>query len=270
MEFPRDSMTQNHPSIVNRRLSGDTSVSEVCGFPIAANQFNVLQAHQPAETQCQEHNDVGPVDPRTNRHLRRAAQRADDRGSLADVQSSATVPTYRNTQGILYSGNVLNPIVYGEGSQFFVQNSFSASSSEILTLQTGEPVYYSLGNGVHVEGETLYGDFKCNKRISNAGPEWSAGRPGHTPTRREFACEKLVEDSYAGQDWSAGRPGNRPFGTSNAACLSPQTACIVPYGGALRQQLNTGYNTREEKSFTVSTSPLTIGLPRHEDQNINQ
>ena len=69
-----------------------------------------------------------------------------------------------------------------------------------MTLQIGEPVYYSLGNGVNVDGETLYDDFNCNKRISNAGPEWSAGRPGHTPTRRIFACEKLVEDSYAGQD----------------------------------------------------------------------
>ena len=38
----------------------------------------------------------------------------------------------------------------------------------------------------------------------------------------------------------------------------------------MRQQLNTGYNTREEKSFPASTSPLTTGLLRHEDQNINQ
>ena len=213
---------------------------------------------------------MGLVDPRTTRHLRIAANRADDRGCQADVGSSATVPTHRTTQGILYSGNVANPIVSGNGSQFFVQNSFPASSSELLTLQTGEPVYYSLGNGVNVDGDTLYGDFKCNKRISNAGPEWSAGRLGHTPTRRTFACKKLVEDSCAGQDWSAGRPGTRRFGASTAACLSPQTACIGPYGSALRQQQNTGYNTREEKSLTVSTSPLTTGLPRHEDQNIIQ
>ena len=198
MDLTRDSVTQNCPYTMNRRLSGDTSISEIFGFPIAANQFSTLQTSQPAETQCQEQEDVGPVEPRTTRHLRRAAHKTDDRGSQADVGSFATVPKHRNTQGIFESGNEVNPVVSEEGSQFFVQNSFSASSSEILTLQTGEPVYYSLGNGVHVEGETLYGDFKCNKRISNAGPEWSAGRPGHTPTRREFACEKLVEDSYAG------------------------------------------------------------------------
>ena len=270
MDLTRDSVTQNRPYTVNRRLSGNTAVREVFGFPVSANQFSTLQTSQFAETQCQEQEDVGLVDPRTTRHLRRAVHMTDDRGSLADVGMPATVPKERNTQGILYSGNVLNPVVSGNGSQFFVQNSFSASSSEILTLQTGEPVYYLLGNGATVDGETLYNDFKCNKRISNAGPEWSAGRPGHTPTRLEFACEKLVEDSYAGQDWSAGRPGNRPFGASTAACLSPQTACIGPYGSALRRQQNTGYNTREEKSFTVSTSPLTTGLPRHEEQSTIQ
>ena len=164
MDFPRDSVTQNHPSTVNRRLSGDTSVSEVCGFPIAANQFNVLQASQPAKTQCQEQNDVGLVDPRITRHLRIAANKANDRGSQADVGSSATVPTFSNTQGIFDSGNVVKPVVFGEGSQFFVHNSFSASSSEILTLQIGEPVYHSLGNGATVDGETLYDDFKCNKK----------------------------------------------------------------------------------------------------------
>ena len=270
MDFPHDSVKQNSPYTMNRRFRGNTSVGEVFGFPITANQFSTLQASQPAETQCQEQEGEGLVDPRTTRHLRRAANRADDRGSQTDVGSSATVPKHRNTQGIFYSGNVVNPVVSGNGSQFFVQNSFSASSPEILTVQIGEPVYYSLGNGVKVDGETLYGDFECNKRISNAGPEWSVGRPGHTPTRRIFACEKLVEDSYAGQDWSAGRLGNRPFGASTAACLSPQTACIGPYGSALRQQLNTGYNTHEEKSFIVSTSPLTTSLLRHEDQNINQ
>ena len=187
MDFPHDSVTQNSPYTVNRRLRDNTSVREVFGFPVSPNQFSNLQASQPAETQCQEQEDVGLVDPRTTRHLRIAANRTDDKGSQADVGNSATVPKHSNTQGILYSGNVLNPVVSGNGSQFFVQNSFSASSPEILTLQIGEPVYYSLGNGVNVDGETLYGDFKCNKRISNAGPEWSAGRPGHTPTRRMHA-----------------------------------------------------------------------------------
>ena len=51
----------------------------------------------------------------------------------------------------------------------------------------------------------------CNKRISYVGPERLAGRPGHTPIRRDLACEKHIEDSCAGQDWSAGRPGIGPL-----------------------------------------------------------
>ena len=121
MDFPHDSMTQNSPQAVNRRFSGNTSVSEVFGFPVAANQFSILQSSQPAETQCQEQEEVGLVDPRTTRHLRIAAQRADDMESQADVGSSTTVSTHRNTQGILYSGNLVNPVVAGDGSQFVVQ-----------------------------------------------------------------------------------------------------------------------------------------------------
>ena len=274
MVFPHDSVAQNSPYIVNRRLSGNTSVSEVYGFPIAANQFSTLQASQPAETQCQEQEDVGFVDPRTIRHLRIAANRADDRGSQADVGRSATVPTHRNTQGILYSGNVVNPVVSGNGSQFFVHNSFSASPSEVLNLQSVGHVHYSLGTGAS-DDDALYEENvkdvactlnSCNKRISYAGPDWSAGRPGHTPTRRELACGKHIEDRCAGQDWSAGRPGLTPFGASSAACPSSQTACIGPYGTAFGQPHHTGCNPREETSLTSSV----LGLPRHEDQSTIQ
>ena len=59
--------------------------NEVFGFPVSSNQFKVLQTSQSAETQCQEQEDVGLVDPRTTRHLRIAANRADERGSQADV-----------------------------------------------------------------------------------------------------------------------------------------------------------------------------------------
>ena len=239
----------------------DLPSNEVFGFPIINNQFNVLQTSQSAETQCQEQEAVGLVDPRTTRHLRIAANRAYERGSRADVGRSATVPTHRNTQGTFYSRNVVNPVVSGNYFQFFVRDSFSVSPSEVLIPQSVGHVHYSLGNGAIVDGETLYDDFKCNKRISNAGPEWSAGRPGHTPTRRNLACEKTIEDSCAGQDWSAGRPGNRPFGASSAACPSHITACLGPYGNASRQPHHTGPNTREE-TYTVTSS---TGRPRYED-----
>ena len=98
-------------------------------------------------------------------------------------------------------------------------------------------------------------DSKCNKRISYAGPERSAGRPGHTPTRRILGCDENIEDSCAGQDWSAGRPSHRLFGARTAACLPTQAACNSgPYGSASHQSHDPGHNTREEKSF-VATPP---------------
>ena len=127
------------------------------------------------------------------------------------------------------SENSVNPIAIDHSSQFF--NSFSASPSDNFAVQSVGHVHYELDSGV-VGGESLYGDFKCNKRISNAGP-----------------------------DWSAGRPGTMPFGARTAACLSPQTACIGPYGTAALQQRNTGHNTREESLVASTTSP-PAGLPR--------
>ena len=94
----------------------------------------------------------------------------------------------------------------------------------------------------------------CNKRISDAGPERSAGRPGHTPTRRNLACGKTIEDSCAGPDWSAGRPGTMPFGARSAACPSPITACLGPYGTASQQLHHTGCNTREETPTVASST----------------
>ena len=168
------------------------------------------------------------------------------------------LPLYQHSvvhRGIYSVDTSVNPVASDDCSQFFIDHSFSASSADILPVQSVENVYYSLDTGVNVGGgELLYSDFKCNKRISCAGPERSAGRPGHTPTRRRLACGKLIEDSYAGQEWSAGRPGNRPFGASSAACLSPHTACLGPYGSAPQQQQNTGPNTRTEKFVTSSSS----------------
>ena len=148
----------------------------------------------------------------------------------------------------------------------FFTHSFSVSPSDILKLQSVGPVHYSLGTGAVLD-DALY-DYdvndmacmkqKCNKRISNAGPDWSAGRPGHTPSRRELACGKLIEDRCAGQDWSAGRPGLTPFGASSTACPSSHTACIGPYGTAATQPHYTGCNTREE-TFTASSA---TGRPR--------
>ena len=236
MDAHSDSMTQNRPLTVNRRYSGETSVSDVFGFPLAVNQYSTLEANHTAEIQSSEQEeDVGLVDPRTTRILRRAAMSTAEEGSLADVALTATVSSpLRIAQGNVYSGTVVNPVASEIGSQNFVQHSFSACPPDILQ-QSGGHVSYVLGHGAASvrDGEnSLYDSFKCNKRISCAGPEWSAGRPGHMPTRRILECDELIEDSRAGQDWSAGRPGLTPFGARTAICLSPQTAYIGPYCAA--------------------------------------
>ena len=206
------------------------------------------------------------MDPRTTRLQRLAAQRTEDAGTKTIEELTTTVPTCSTAQGIVYS-DCVEPDAVRNCSQFF-PHSFPACSPDILSLQSGGNVHYMLDSGeaVNVGGE-LYSDLNCNKRISCAGPERSAGRPGHTPTRRTFACEELVEDSCAGPDWSAGRPGTMPFGASSAACPSSQTACIGPYGTAATQQLYTGHNTRTEQFVTQSSSAR---LPRPEDRSTSQ
>ena len=83
----------------------------VLGFPIIANQFNVLEINQTAEFQCpREEEEVGLVDPRTTRHLRAAASRAEaGRGRQAEIQKPATVHySSRDAQGIFVVEHVWN------------------------------------------------------------------------------------------------------------------------------------------------------------------
>ena len=151
---------------------------------------------------------------------------------MEDGRIPATVSIDRDAQGTVVSAACVDPVVSEFRSQFFT-HSLPACPSDILNLLSGGPVHYLLESGAVVD-DALYNDDvndvacmeqKCNKRISVAGPERLAGRPGHTPTRRILACGNTLEDSCAGQDWSAGRPGNRPFGATTAACPSSHTAC---------------------------------------------
>ena len=156
----------------------------------------------------------------------------------------------------------------------FFPNSLSISPPDILKSQSGGVVQNLLEPGAAKDDALYISDVNdvactndtCNKRISYAGPERSAGRPGHTPTRRKLACRKTIEDSCAGQDWSAGRPGIRPFGASTAACLSPNTACLGPYSTVHVQPHHTGPNTYEETSTVTSST----GRPRQEEQHTSQ
>ena len=191
----------------------------ILGFPVSQNQYQSLSENEVQESEFSKEQNL--EDPRKTR-----AQR---------LQTSLKVEEQEILQGndvVQYS----SPSVENETT--FFQSYCSASPSNNLESQSGGNVQNLLEPGV-VSDDALYisnvNDVACtlepcNKRISNAGPERSAGRPGHTPTRCELACEKTIEDSCAGQDWSVGRPGIRPFGASFAACPSPNTAFLGPYG----------------------------------------
>ena len=244
--------------------SGIRSVRKMYGFPIIANQFQVLQSEQQAaSSRSTEQKEEGLIDPRTTRQRRWAAQGTEEKKAKAEQ----TTIHYRTAQGNSSSDNLVNPVAIDYTSH--IVNSFSADPSVNFAKQTvGSTVSCLLGTGESVVGdEDLYDSLNCNKRISCAGPERSAGRPGHTPIRRTFACEKLVEDSCAGPDWSAGRPGTMPLGASSAACPSSQTACIGPYGTAATQQLYTGHNTRTEQFVTQSSSTR---VPRQQRSSTSQ
>ena len=247
-------------AVIHQR-SGTSVPSTVFGFNLSENQFQILNNEQPASSpRSTEQHQEGLVDPRTTRHWRwtmRGTANQEiktEEGQLATVQHSYA-------QGTSSSDNFVHPVAIDYSSQSV--NSFSAGPSENFAVSSvGPSVHYLLESGGSGGGEhSLYSDFKCNKRISCAGLERSAGRPGHTPTRRILACGKLVEDSCAGPDWSAGRPGTMPFGARTAACLPTQAACTSgPYGSAPQQPHDPGYNTREEQSI-VTTSPQDR-LPR--------
>ena len=230
-----------------------TKQPNVLGFPVSQNQFQILSGIEAQESELSKEQNL--EDPRKTRAQR---LQASSRGEGQE--------TLQRTDAVNYS-----PLVVENEITFF-PHSLSVSAPDVLESQSGGNVQNLLGTGV-VFDDALYASSlndvactndQCNKRISYAGPERSAGRLGHTPNRRLLECGKTIEDSCAGQDWSAGRPGNRLFGASTAACPSPITACVGPYGTASRQPHRTGPNTHEE----ISTASSAIG--RRRDQHTSQ
>ena len=138
METQSDSVTGKGPQTSGRCLSGGQNASDVFGFPISANQFNILESNQTAEFQCPREDEMGLVDPRTTRHLRAAASRAEARGSQTKDSRPTTVHYTSDAQGI--SGTCVEPVASKSCSSFFVDNSFSASPVDILDLQSAGPV----------------------------------------------------------------------------------------------------------------------------------
>ena len=99
-----------------------------------------------------------------------------------------------DAQELLYSGQAVDSVTSELPS--YSLNSLSVRNFELESVHlvdAPDAVY----NRTNVKDVECTKDI-CNKRISTAGPEWSAGRPGHTPIRRDFACVSQLEDSRAG------------------------------------------------------------------------
>ena len=138
------------------------------------------------------------------------------------------------------TGVIEEPISSRNKPAFFT-HSLSVSPTSILESQSVGKLNFELETGdlhdafyISNVNEVACTNEICNKRISNEG-----------------------------QQWSAGRLGNRPTGARDAACNS-QT-CLGPYAAHELVQLTpTGHNTHEENEAS-SRRPQ-----REEQDNTNQ
>ena len=229
---------QRRPQPSHQRLSGGIPINIVFGFLVSADQFRTLQESTPAVSQSSVQNEDRLIDPRSTRLSRlQAARRADDQETSRNEGIFNTVPIFSDEQGIVNSGDCVEPVSYGLNPTFF-SHSLSACPPNILESQSGGNVNYELETGVK-DDALYYGDVydvaciieSCNKRISTAG-----------------------------QEWSAGRPGNRPIGARNATRNSDM--CLGPYATCSAVQPHTGHNTHEHEASSR--------LPCREDQSTSQ
>ena len=239
MESTSSSAAQRRPNPSNRRPSEGNPASAVFGFPVSENQFRLLQNSKTAESTSQVQREEGLMDPRSTRLSRlQAATRTDDQGTLSHGGIFNIEPVISDEQGIINSGECVEPVSSRLQPTFF-HSYFSASPPDILESRSGGNVHYKLEHGAVNDDALYYGDLNevaftienCNKRISCAGPEWSAGRPG-----------------------------NRPIGARDAARNSE--TCLGPYATRSSVQPYTGHNTREHEASSRR--------PRKEDQSTSQ
>ena len=95
------------PSLRRQPHSGRTPVSSVDGFPVAANQFSVLQS---AEAQSPGPRSEGLVDPRTTRHQRQAAEQASNREMMDTGGHSFAVNVENPAQDNFDHGTCVEPV----------------------------------------------------------------------------------------------------------------------------------------------------------------
>ena len=193
------------PNSPTRRPRAEIPSNSVFGFSVSENQFQSLQRSEPAESQSKVQGEDRLIDPRSTRFSRlQATRRTEDQETLGNEGIFHAVPLFIDEQGIVTSGDCVEPVSSRLQPTFFPY-SLSISRTDVLNLQSVGNVHYELEIGV--DDDALYisnvNDVACTNKI----------------------CNKRI--STAGQEWSVGRPGNRPIGARDAA-RNPQT-CLGPY-----------------------------------------
>ena len=223
MKPTSETTAQRRPNPSTRRPKEEIPSNAVFGFPVSTNQFNVLQDSESAVSTSQVQGEDSLVKPRSTRLQRlQAAKRAEEQGTLLSEGIFETIAHCNNDEQGIASTSEIEELVSSRAQPTFFHDSLSVSSTDILSVQSVGNSNFELGTGDLTDAVyySNVNEVTCSKDI----------------------CNKRI--SYAGQDWSAGRLGNRPIGATDAArnsqtCLGPSTICES------KQSPHTGHNTRD-------------------------
>ena len=104
--------------------------SSVFGFPVAANQFQLLQDSKSAVSQRSEQSENRSIDPRSTRLSRQQAARGtDEQGTLYIEGIFNTVSPVKEAQGNFDDGDCVEPVASGNSHSFF-PHSLSVSAPD--------------------------------------------------------------------------------------------------------------------------------------------
>ena len=212
--------------------------SSVFGFPVSVNQYQLLQDSRSAVSQSSRQNEDKLIDPRSTRLSRQQAARGtEEQGTLYTEGILNTVPPVNDAQGIFDSRDCVEPVASGNNHSFF-PHSLSGSAPDFLESQSGGNVQNLLEIGV-------YDDAMYNDDVNEV-----------TCMERNI-CKRI---SNAGQEWSAGRPGNRPIIIGARTAARNTDTCLGPYAARAIQSPSTDNNNRAEEQASSSSGRL-----RHQD-----
>ena len=111
MKSTSGNAAQRRPNPSTRRPSEEVPASAVFDFPVSENQFRLLQSIEPTMSTSRVQREERLIDPRSTRLSRlQAANITDDQGTLSNGGISRTVPLLNDEQGIVHSGDCVEPV----------------------------------------------------------------------------------------------------------------------------------------------------------------